>query len=119
VYKYNSKDCMCILVPKHARQCNAVAWNPVDFNLLVCGLDKYRTDQSLLLWDILKGPPNSERTHHYNASQTESIKPLAEAGVSETIHSLAWFNNEPKCLIAGVNNKQLKIIDFRGKNLLL
>ncbi|OXU30787.1 hypothetical protein TSAR_008781 [Trichomalopsis sarcophagae] len=101
------------LVPKHARQCNAVAWNPVDSNLIVSGLEKYRTDQSLLLWDVMKSPSSSERTHHYNASQTESVRPLAEAGVSETINSLAWFYNEPKCLVAGVNNKQLKIIDFR------
>ena len=78
-------------------------------------MDKYRTDQSLLLWDVQKSTSSAERAYHYNASQAESIKPLAEAGVSETIHSLAWFNNDPKCLVAGVNNKQLKIIDFRGK----
>lgn len=103
-----------ISVPKHARQCNAVAWNPVDCNLLVSGLDKYRTDQSLLLWDVLKSPLNSEKSHHYNASQTESIRPLAEVGVFETVHSLAWFMKEPRCLVAGINNKHLKIIDFRG-----
>lgn len=101
-------------MPKHARQCNAVAWNPVESNFLVSGLDKYRTDQSLLLWDISKSTLNSERVHHHNSSQPESIKPVSEAGVSETIHSLAWFNNEPKCLVTGVTNKQLKIIDFRG-----
>ncbi|KAJ8676074.1 hypothetical protein QAD02_011860 [Eretmocerus hayati] len=98
-------------VPKHARQCNAVAWNPVDPNLFVCGLDKYRTDQSLLLWDIVKGPSSSERSHNNN--QNETVRPVAEAGVSETVHSLAWFRNEPKCLVASVNNKQLKIFDFR------
>ncbi|XP_058794718.1 GATOR complex protein MIOS-B [Phymastichus coffea] len=101
------------LVPKHARQCNEVAWNPVESNYLVCGLDKYRTDQSLLLYDISKGTLNSERVLHYNSSQLESVRPVSEAGVSETIHSLAWFNNEPKCLVTGVNNKQLKIVDFR------
>ncbi|KAH0544233.1 GATOR complex protein MIOS-B [Cotesia glomerata] len=101
------------LAPKHARQCNAVAWNPADPNLIVCGLDKYRTDHSILLWDVLKSPSVTDRTHHHAASQTDSIRPLSEAGVSETTHSLSWFNNETRCLIAGVNNKQLKIIDFR------
>ncbi|XP_014207535.2 GATOR complex protein MIOS-A [Copidosoma floridanum] len=100
-------------VPKHARQCNAVAWNPVDTNILVSGLDKYRTDQSLLLWDVSKSPLSTERAHHYNASQVEMPKPIAETGNSETIHSLSWFKNEPKCLVAGANNKQLKIVDFR------
>ncbi|XP_012282534.1 GATOR complex protein MIOS-B [Orussus abietinus] len=99
--------------PKHARQCNAVAWNPVDPNLIVSGLDKYRTDHSVLLWDVLKFPLGSDRPHHHGSAQSESIRPVAEAGVSETVHSLAWFNNEPRCLVAGINNKHLKIIDFR------
>ncbi|XP_043268495.1 GATOR complex protein MIOS-B [Venturia canescens] len=101
------------LAPKHARQCNAVAWNPVDPNLIVSGLDKYRTDHSVLLWDIQRTPIGSDRVHHHPNVQTDTIKPIAEAGVSETTHSLAWFNNESRCLVAGINNKQLKIIDFR------
>lgn len=99
--------------PKHARQCNAVAWNPVDPNIIVSGLDKYRTDHSVLLWDVQRSPSSSDRAHHYGTSQSDSVRPVAEAGVSETTHSLSWFNNEPKCLVVGVNNKQLKIIDFR------
>lgn len=103
-----SDNCICSLVPKHARQCNAVAWNPVDPNLLVVGLDKYRYDHSILLWDITKSPTSSERLHHHE------LRPIAEAGVTETTHSLAWFKRESKCLVVGANNKTLKIIDFRG-----
>lgn len=40
-----------------------------------------------------------------------------EAGISETVHSAAWFKHEPKCLALGVNNKQLKVIDFRGEKI--
>ena len=87
----------------------------MDPNLIVSGLDKYRTDHSVLLWDIQKSPLNSERAHHHTNVQADSVKPIAEAGVSETTHSLAWFNNQSRCLVAGINNKQLKIIDFRGK----
>ena len=105
--------CVILLVPKHARQCNTLSWNPNDTNYLVVGLDKYRTDHSVLLWDIVKSS-TSERMHHHNSTQSDA-RPVAEACVSETIHSLAWFNKESKCLVAGVNNKQLKIIDFRGK----
>eukprot|EP00061_Rhincodon_typus_P011767 g37031.t1 len=39
-------------VPKHARQCNTLAWNPVDSNWLAAGLDKHRADFSVLIWDI-------------------------------------------------------------------
>ncbi|XP_046467941.1 GATOR2 complex protein MIOS [Neodiprion pinetum] len=98
------------LAPRHARQCNTVAWNPVDPNLIICGLDKHRTDSSVLLWDVLKSPTGS---HHHSNMQAESVRPIAEAGVSETAHSLAWFLNEPRCLVVGINNKHLKIIDFR------
>ena len=96
-----------------------MAWNPVDPNLIVSGLDKYRTDHSVLLWDVLRSSSGSDRSHHHSISQIDSVRPIAEAGVSESTHSLAWFNNEPKCLVVGVNNKQLKIIDFRGKEIII
>nr|XP_012151278.1 PREDICTED: WD repeat-containing protein mio-B isoform X3 [Megachile rotundata] len=101
------------LVPKHARQCNTVAWNPIDTNLIVSGLDKHSKDHSILLWDINKGLQCAERVHHHNTVQTDSVRPIAEVGVSETIHSVAWFKHEQKCMAVGANNKQLKIIDFR------
>jgi WD40 repeat protein len=41
-----------IFVPKHQRACNALAWNPVQKNLLAAGLDKVRSDYSCLIWDI-------------------------------------------------------------------
>ena len=41
------------LVPKHARHCNCLAWSPEDENLLAQGLDKYRSDCSLLIWDVM------------------------------------------------------------------
>ncbi|XP_015172042.1 PREDICTED: WD repeat-containing protein mio [Polistes dominula] len=104
-YGYAGKE----LVPKHSRQCNAVAWNPVDSNLIVTGLDKHRTDHSILLWDITK---NSERIYHNN-TQADPNRPVAELAVSEVIHSLDWFKSQPKCLVVGANNKQLKMIDFR------
>ncbi|EFN84236.1 GATOR complex protein MIOS [Harpegnathos saltator] len=100
-------------VPKHARPCNVVAWNPVDKHLILSGLDKHSKDHSVLLWDIDKNPQCSERIHHHGSNQMECIRPTAELGVSETIHSAAWFKHDPKCLVLGANNKQLKILDFR------
>ncbi|XP_076291746.1 GATOR complex protein mio isoform X1 [Lasioglossum baleicum] len=101
------------LVPKHARQCNTVAWNPIDTNLIVSGLDKHSKEHSILLWDVNKGLQGSERVHHHSMVQTDSIRPIAEVSVSETIHSAAWFKHEQRCMVVGANNKQLKIIDFR------
>nr|XP_022917672.1 GATOR complex protein MIOS-A isoform X1 [Onthophagus taurus] len=90
------------LVPRHQRSCNALAWNPVDSYKIVAGLDKNRSDSSILLWDITKTAMISESSH---------IRPVLEYGLSETTHSLAWINRQ--VLAAGMNNKSIKILDFR------
>ncbi|KAL6266417.1 hypothetical protein P5V15_003268 [Pogonomyrmex californicus] len=86
--------------PKYMRSCNVVAWNPMETHLIMSGLDKHSKEHSVLLWDVLHCPKGSER-------------PIVEAGISETIHSAVWFKHESRCLALGVNNKQLKVIDFR------
>ncbi|XP_067210981.1 GATOR2 complex protein MIOS-B isoform X2 [Linepithema humile] len=86
--------------PKYTRPCNVVAWNPVDTHLIMSGLDKHSKEHSVLLWDV----------HHYPKGSERSI---AEAAVSETIHSAAWFKHDPRCLALGANNKQLKVVDFK------
>lgn len=68
------------------------------------GLDKHSKEHSVLLWDV----------HHYPKGSERSI---AEAAVSETIHSAAWFKHDPRCLALGANNKQLKVVDFRGMSM--
>lgn len=113
-----------IPVPRHARQCNTVAWNPVDSNLIAAGLDKYRADHSVLLWDVLKCPHHGDRrtsvapsvSHQHPAASppVELARPVAELGLSETAHSLAWFNCQSRSLVIGMNNKHLKLVDLRG-----
>ncbi|PNF34608.1 WD repeat-containing protein mio [Cryptotermes secundus] len=114
------------LVPRHARQCNTVAWNPVDSNLIAAGLDKYRADHSVLLWDVLKCPhhgdgrtgvvPGVSHQHQASSSAVELARPVVELGLSETTHSLAWFNSQSRSLIIGMNNKHLKLVDLRDSN---
>lgn len=122
VLKLRYVGLILIPVPRHARQCNTVAWNPVDSNLIAAGLDKYRADHSVLLWDVLKCPHHGDgRTgvpsvsHQHHASPAfELARPVAELGLSETAHSLAWFNTQSRSLIIGMNNKHLKLVDLRG-----
>lgn len=114
-------------VPRHARQCNVLAWNPSEPNILAAGLDKYRADHSVLLWDINKccgsgeynGTgryiPNSNNSHHNVQAAVELPKPVAEFGVSETTNSMAWFRSQSKIIALGLNQKNIKIIDFRGR----
>lgn len=43
---------LTVLPLKSARQCNALAFNAAAPHLLACGLDKYRADPSVLIWDL-------------------------------------------------------------------
>lgn len=99
------------LSPKHARQCNSVAWNPLDSNLIAVALDRYRTEHSVMLWDVMKGP--TRMTHHSSGTQSEHTRPVAELGLSDTAHSLAWLHSQPRSLVMGMNNKHLKMVDLR------
>lgn len=111
-----------VKVPRHPRQCNEIAWNPAETNLIAAGLDKYRSDHSVLLWDIMKCPIVSDMNGSGKlavnnlASGLELAKPIAEFGVSEVTHSLAWLNSSSKCIAAGMNMKNIKLIDFRGQS---
>lgn len=124
------------LLPKYPRQCNAIAWNPIDRHRIAAGLDKYRTDASILLWDIHKCPPTANSTTTNNlidgatcptwstatasnsnasaaAMAVELARPVNEFGVSDTTNSLAWFTGNSNLLAAGMNGKVVRLIDFR------
>lgn len=120
---------MCFLVPRHPRQCNAVAWNPIDSNLIVAGLNKDRSDHSILLWDVMKCPFSNENSssrlnnsnsssvstsHHHHVTPTmEFSRPIMEIGMAEAAHSLCWFKTQPRTMMVGMNMKQLKMFDLR------
>ncbi|KAI0220830.1 GATOR complex protein MIOS [Lamellibrachia satsuma] len=105
-------------VPRHARQCHTLSWNPDQCNLLAQGLDKLRADPSILIWDVhSKVASESVFTHDRRNSTLHSdmtaVKPLFELAPSETCFSLSWFAQEPKTLVAGMNHKYLKIFDLK------
>ncbi|XP_044266200.1 GATOR complex protein MIOS-B [Tribolium madens] len=109
------------LVPRHARQCNAVCWNTIETSLVAAGLDKYRSDNSVLIWDIMKSSQNNENNSGRMAVNTmapgvELAKPIAEFGVSETAHSMAWFSSNSKVIAVGMNMKNIKFVDIRDPN---
>lgn len=85
---------------KHNRQCNVVAWGVVKPHLLIGGFDKHRSESGLILWDVGK-------TGH------ESTRPVTEAAFGDSVSSVAWFN-QSQTIVAGVNNKHLRIYDARG-----
>ncbi|CAH0752477.1 unnamed protein product [Bemisia tabaci] len=102
--------------PRHARQCNSVAWNPSDGHLLASALDKHRADHAVQVWDVQKYPIQQRQfPTHFVSSQpsAEYSRPVVEFGLADVAHSLAWFKENPRILVVGVNNKQLRIVDIR------
>jgi hypothetical protein len=87
---------------------------------VAAGLDKYRADNSVLIWDITKSSPNNENNNsgrlavNTMAPGVELAKPIAEFGVSETAHSMAWFSSNSKIIAVGMNLKNIKFVDIRG-----
>src|SRR6218665_2402498 len=102
---------------RHPRPCNFLQWNPVDSYLIAEGVERYRQDSSILIWDVCSQPSDiSAHSDRKSSSEGSSVcitKPLYEIGSSEISHSLAWFHNSPRTLIAGMNNKCLRIYDLR------
>ncbi|ELV09845.1 WD repeat-containing protein mio-A [Tupaia chinensis] len=107
-------------VPKHARQCNTLAWNPLDSNWLAAGLDKHRADFSVLIWDICsKYTPDIVPIEKVRlpAGETETTllvtKPLYELGQNDACLSLCWLPRDQKLLLAGMH-RNLAIFDLRN-----
>ncbi|KAL0984813.1 hypothetical protein UPYG_G00147300 [Umbra pygmaea] len=108
-------------VPKHARQCNTLAWNPVDSNWLAAGLDKHRADFSVLIWDISsKFSPEASVVTEKNRLPSGDIdsgmvvtKPLYELGQNDACLSLCWLPRDQKLLLAGMH-RNLAIFDLRN-----
>lgn len=110
-----------VLVPKHPRQCNAVLFNRNDSQLIATGLDKFRSDSSVLIWDINKFSNSDSNNSGRLAVNTmapavELVKPVAEFGMSELANSLAWFHGASRLLACGMNMKNIKIYDMRDPN---
>lgn len=121
-------------VPRHSRQCNSLAWNPLKDNLLAAGLDKVRNDVSLLVWDIniqlsLRDSWIQEKRHsgvpggkqspvtvgtgvQADPSATAN-RPLAELSTSEPTLSVAWSHYDQNLLICGQAQKFLRVFDIR------
>uniref|UniRef100_A0A8C9LA22 Uncharacterized protein n=1 Tax=Pavo cristatus TaxID=9049 RepID=A0A8C9LA22_PAVCR len=108
-------------VPKHARQCNTLAWNPLDSNWLAAGLDKHRADFSVLIWDISSkyAPETAVATEKVRLSTGDPeaglvvTKPLYELGQNDACLSLCWLPRDQKLLLAGMH-RNLAIFDLRN-----
>lgn len=103
-------------VPRHQKACNFLEWNPVETSLLAEGVDRYRQEGSILVWDVCSHLSSDFSTPSERKSSSENVyvtKPIYEIGPSEVSHSLSWFCNSPRTFVTGMSNKSLRIFDLR------
>lgn len=113
--------------------------------MLGVALEKHRSDHCILVWDVNRGMgPSEESLRKENIlsvhlmfylimsghimlyfvpetdtsppSAREASQPIAEMGLSETCHNVAWTNSSNRTLLASMNMKFIKIFDLRGSH---
>ncbi|GFS35706.1 GATOR complex protein MIOS [Trichonephila inaurata madagascariensis] len=109
-------------IPKQSRSCNCVSWNPVESNVLISGLEKYRGDNCILVWDITRSSyiPSAidavtsyDRRSMFTLDSTNVPKPVLELGTSESTQSISWFRYNPKLFVCGMSTKYIRLYDMR------
>ncbi|TRY68432.1 hypothetical protein TCAL_01366 [Tigriopus californicus] len=124
---------------KLVRACNAVHWHPTDERKFAAGYEKQRHGHAILIFDTDREPtpPGSASLNTSQSSSTlpglassfsdrfrktsavddlpeDYVRPVVELGPSEHCHSFTWAPNlNNGSLIAGMNNKQIRVFDLR------
>ncbi|GFN83407.1 WD repeat-containing protein mio [Plakobranchus ocellatus] len=98
------------------RQCNFLAWNHLETNLLAEGLDRNRNEPCVLIWDVVNSVSvESDRTRH-SFSEGPVSKPYAELGSGEISSSFSWCPSDAKTFMVGMANRHLRLYDLRDIN---
>ncbi|ENN79182.1 hypothetical protein D910_02334, partial [Dendroctonus ponderosae] len=103
---------------KCPRPCTSVHFNPVDCQLVAVGLEKYKPDNSIMIFDITQVCAKRDPIVGFMGSNgvAESTKPVWEFGMSEHCQNLSWFHNNSKILATGMNMKFIRLYDIRDLN---
>ncbi|KAH9520253.1 hypothetical protein Btru_060372 [Bulinus truncatus] len=100
---------------RYSRQCNYLAWNPLETHLLAQGLERGRSEPCVLIWDInsINISDVGERPRH-SFSEGPITKPAYELGSGEPSFSFAWI--DAKTFVVSMANKHIRIYDLRDTN---
>lgn len=83
-------------VPKHSRACLSLAWNPKNSWLLAVGLDRYKADNSIFVWDLTSRPPtNVEPTMYATNVVAEHISQNVLGSDHRRVQSFADYGPGP------------------------
>ncbi|KMU89900.1 CDNA sequence [Coccidioides immitis H538.4] len=96
------------LPSKVQRACHGLAWN--SSGLLAAGLDKFRGDYCLNIWDPHQRPV---RMASRGGSERQVPDPLRRYANGEPVASVRFFNDQPSLLIAGMKGHSVRLYDLR------
>ncbi|ODN88074.1 hypothetical protein L198_06832 [Cryptococcus wingfieldii CBS 7118] len=124
----NSPSTVASLTVKHTRPVTAISFSHIDPNYLATGLDRHRSDSSLLIWDVhdailsSKLEPDGDtwtRPEPYLKSTTTTKptssepRPIQAYCPSEAIQAVSWIPSSPYSLLASSSNKAIRLYDLR------
>lgn len=115
---------------KHSRPVTSLSFSPLDPNYVAAGLERHRSDHSLLVWDVADAIASSpsegsgnwtrpgERIDVTNAHMTSRIsepRHLQAYCASELVNSCA-FLPASYLLLGSTNNRQIRLFDLRSSH---
>ncbi|KDQ55662.1 hypothetical protein JAAARDRAFT_180432 [Jaapia argillacea MUCL 33604] len=119
---------------RNSRPCNTLAFCATHPSYLAVGLDKIRSDPSLIIWDIQSSMPtlNIDATRHLdNNSESPTFRsqnkiPRGDVGqrmderilqqhaLTDFVSSVAFLPHSPHLLLAGISHRWLRLFDLRS-----
>ncbi|KAL8558525.1 hypothetical protein ACOMHN_038849 [Nucella lapillus] len=101
-------------VPRHTRHCNYLAWNPEESHFLAEGLEKFRNDPCVVIWDVNANhslTESSERSRYSSSEHGSISRPYAEIGPGDFTSSFAWYDG--RTFFAGMLGRYIRLYDLR------
>lgn len=121
---------LAILQIKHLRPVTSLSFSPVDPSYLAVGLERHRSDHSLLIYDVSDAmalsPPDLETAQHWarpdlrlesTNSQSYTTKEPRHVQAycpSELVNSVAFMSTGYEVL-ASTNNRTIRLFDLRAQ----
>ena len=120
---------LAILQIKHLRPVTSLSFSPVDPSYLAAGLERHRSDHSLLIYDIADAmalsPPDLETAQHWSRpdlrleqtnphpSSVREPRHVQAYCPSELVNSVAFMPTGYEVL-ASTNNRTIRLFDLRA-----
>ena len=110
--------------PKFPRSCVSISWNQVKESVIAAGFKRAK-DYCLQIWDVNRASgstsqyvPISPGTGDRIARTTSNltIHPIQKLCNAEECVSTEWFDSNPMCLAAGLENGKIRVYDTQVRS---